>query len=171
MASGGRHVHGPRRAGGPRWAGGPRPVGALVPVLTRPAFRRRAPATAQVIADWEVIVGPALAATTAPRRLQAGSLTIACAGPVAMELQHLSVELLARINRHVGGQPVTRLRFVQDPAPVAIARSIEAASPQAAAAAERATETVPPGPLRDALAALGRAVLTRSPVPPPRPRN
>ena len=159
MASAGRHVYGPR------------PVGALVPVLTRPAFRRRAPATAQVIADWDAIVGPALAAVTTPRRLQAGSLTIACTGPVAMELQHLSVELLARINRHVGGQPVTRLRFVQDPAPVAIARSLQAASPQAAAAAERTTQTVPPGPLRDALAALGRAVLTSSPAPPLRPRK
>ena len=28
---------------------GPRPVGALMPRLTRPTFRRRAPATAQVL--------------------------------------------------------------------------------------------------------------------------
>ena len=68
---------------------GPRPVGALMPRLTRPAFRRRAPATAQVLADWSAIVGPAIAAVTTPRRLAAGTLTIACAGPIAMELQHL----------------------------------------------------------------------------------
>src|SRR3984957_19274972 len=92
---------------------GPRPVGALMPLLTRPAFRRRSPATAQVLADWAVIVGPAIAAVTTPRRLSAGTLTIACAGPIAMELQHLANEVMARINAHLGSQAVTGLRFVQ----------------------------------------------------------
>ena len=94
---------------------GPRPVGALMPRLTRPAFRRRAPATAQVLADWSAIVGPAIAAVTTPRRLSAGTLTIACAGPIAMELQHLAGEVIARINAHLGSQAVTALRFVQTP--------------------------------------------------------
>ena len=77
-----------------RWNFGPRPLGALVPAVVRPVFRTRAPATVQVLADWEAIVGPALAAVTLPKRLSAGTLTIACAGPVAMELQHLSEALL-----------------------------------------------------------------------------
>ena len=55
---------------------GPRPVSALVPGLVRPAFARRAPATAQVLADWAAIVGPALAAQTTPRRLFSGTLSI-----------------------------------------------------------------------------------------------
>src|SRR5260370_23329422 len=55
---------------------GPRPVGALVPRLVRAAFRKRSPATAQVIADWEAIVGPMLAEVTTPRRLAAGTLTL-----------------------------------------------------------------------------------------------
>src|SRR5215475_8403298 len=92
---------------------GPRPLAALVPRLTRPAFRRRAPATAQVLADWGAIVGPAIGAVTTPRRLAAGTLTVACSGPIAMELQHLSGEVIARINAHIGGQIVTALRFVQ----------------------------------------------------------
>src|SRR5512135_36563 len=92
---------------------GPRPVGTLIPRLTRPAFRRRSPATAQVLADWEAIVGPAIAAVTTPRRLSSGTLTIACTGPIAMELQYLSGELTARINAHLGSQVVTGLRFVQ----------------------------------------------------------
>ena len=94
---------------------GPRPVSALMPRLTRPAFRRRSPATAQVLADWAAIVGPAIAAVTTPRRLSAGTLTIACAGPIAMELQHLAGEVIARINAHLGSQVVTALRFVQTP--------------------------------------------------------
>ena len=138
--------------------------------LTRPAFRRRAPAAAQVMADWPSIVGPALAATTMPRRLQSGILTLACAGPVAMELQHLSNEVIARINRHLGTVAVTRLRFVQDGAAPTLLPASRQPSPQAAEAAELAASVVPPGALRDALAALGRAVLTaaaaRTPNPP-----
>jgi hypothetical protein len=137
---------------------GPRPVGALVPALVRPAFRKRAPATAQVLADWEAIVGPALAAVTTPRKLFSGTLAIACSGPVAMELQHLSEPLMARINGHLGRVAVTRLRFIQDvPPPLPAVAPVR---PQAREAARRAVASLPEGPLRDALEALGRAVLT-----------
>ncbi len=140
---------------------GPRPVAALLPALVRPAFRKRAPATAQVLADWEAIVGPALAAVTTPRKLFSGTLAIACAGPVAMELQHLSEELMARINGHLGRVAVTRLRFIQDVPPVLPAAPPP--RPQAREAARRAVQSLPEGPLRDALEALGRVVLTERP--------
>ena len=96
---------------------GPRPVSALLPTLTRPVFRKRGAAAAQLIADWEAIVGPKLAQTTAPRKLAAGTLAIACSGPVALELQHLSAALIARINTHSGHSLVQRLRFVQEAMP------------------------------------------------------
>ena len=137
---------------------GPRPIGALLPAVVRPAWRRRAPATAQLVADWEAIVGPALAAVTIPRKLFSGTLAIACSGPVAMELQHLSDPLMARINGHLGRVAVTRLRFVQDiPAPP----PPPAPPPRtpATAAARRAVAGLPEGPLRDALEALGQRVL------------
>ena len=101
---------------------GPRPVGNLVPALTRPAFRRRSPATTQILTDWATIVGPALAAVTIPRRLTGTSLTLACAGPIAMELQHMSSELAARINGHLGRVVVERFRFVQEALPVPAGR-------------------------------------------------
>jgi hypothetical protein len=142
---------------------GPRPVAALMPRLTRPAFRRRAPATAQVLADWSAIVGPAIAAVTTPRRLSSGTLTIACAGPIAMELQYLSTELMARINAHLGSQVVSGLRFVQtttlapplppQPAPP---------DPSEIAAVDAAVAAMPEGDLRAALTALGHAMLIRS---------
>ena len=129
-----------------------------MPALVRPAFRRRAPATAQVLADWEIIVGPALAAETTPRKLFSGTLTIGCNGPVAMELQHMSEPLMQRINGHLGRVAVTRLRFIQDiPPPFSPAPPPR---PQAVAAARRAVESLPEGPLRDALESLGRVVLT-----------
>jgi hypothetical protein len=146
----------------PRFVYGPRTVGALVPGVVRPAFRRRAPATAQVLADWPAIVGPALAATTLPRRLSGDTLTLACTGPVAMELQHLSEALIERINAHLGRIVVRRLRFVQDAMPPPAARPA-APPPAATAAARAAVATLPEGGLRDALERLGRVVLTDGP--------
>jgi hypothetical protein len=144
----------------PRHVYGPRPIAALLPRLLRPAFKGRAAATAQVLADWEAIVGPAIAAITVPRRLSAGTLVIGCSGPVAMELQHLSPTLIGRINGHLGQITVARLRFIQDAAqraPVAI----RVPSRPAIAAARAAVADFPAGALRDALERLGRAVLAQ----------
>ncbi len=138
---------------GKRHVYGPREIGALVPALTRPAFRKRAPASAQVLADWDAIVGPSLARTTTPRRMSGSTLTLACAGPVALELQHMSGELMARINAHLGRVAVERLRFVQDPpiAPPDLPAPLLPISPIE-------LPGVPDGPVRDALQALGQAV-------------
>ena len=138
---------------------GPRPLGVLVPGLVRGAFRHRSFAAAQVIADWETIVGPAIAAVTVPRRLAAGTLTIACAGPVALELQHFAPTLIERINAHLGRAVVQRLRLVHDPKP-----PMQPAPPRQGgndAAAERAVAGLPEGPLRDALLRLARALAVR----------
>ena len=138
---------------------GPRGIAGLVPAITRPAFRKRAPATAQLLSDWAMIVGPAVAAVSAPKKLLAGSLAIACTGPIAMELQHLAPELLQRINSHFGQVIVTRLRFVQDfqMAPVSVPRVRE----PAVAATRRAVASLPEGALRDALTGLGHYVLAK----------
>ncbi len=136
---------------------GPRAVSALLPALVRPAFRKRNPAAAQVVADWEAIVGPALAAVSTPRKLFGGTLAIGCAGPMALELQHLSDALIARINGHLGRIAVSRLRFVQDP-PQLVA-IVPRPPKQALLAAKAAVAGLPEGPLREALEKLGRVVL------------
>ena len=51
----------PANTGGTTY-GAPRPVGGLLAPILRPAFRKRAPATAQLLADWDTIMGPAIAA-------------------------------------------------------------------------------------------------------------
>ena len=101
-------------SGDQRFFGGPRALGALLPRLTRPVFRRKSPAGAQIMADWAEIIGPALAAVTAPRRHSGTTLTIACAGPVAMELTHLAPQIISRINGALGRQAVAQLKFVQE---------------------------------------------------------
>jgi hypothetical protein len=148
MATEARHVYGPRG------------LGALVAKIARPAFRAMGPGTGQVMADWDAIVGPKLAAVSLPRRLAAGTLTIACTGPVAMELQHYATELISRINTHMGATTVRSLRFVQtmSTAP-AVTPPAPPVPPWVAAAADTAVAALPDGELRTALAALGRAVL------------
>lgn len=163
------HAHDSRRVYGARG------VGALIPAIAKPAFRRRSPAAAQILADWGSIVGPALAATTVPRRLNGGRLAIACSGPVAMELQHLAPQLIARINSHIGQALVTELRFTQDHLPAAIIPVVPPAPPsaQVIATVARKISDLPDGPLRDALDSLGRSVHTarsrgaRKPSTPP----
>ncbi len=111
------------------------------------------------MADWGAIVGPALSAVTQPLRLAQGTLTIACAGPVAMELQHLAPELLRRINGALGKAAVERLRFVQQ-APAGSRPHFPPARPEAPlpSPVRDRLGTVPEGELREALENLARAV-------------
>jgi hypothetical protein len=150
---------GPRADPG-RFVYGPRPLSALLPALVRPAFRGGGAATAQMLADWPAIVGPAYAPLTAPRRFTGGTLTIACRGTVAMELQHVAPALIERINSHLGRAAVARLRFVQA-APAGEKPPAAAAPRPALQAARAAVAGLPHGELRDALERLGRAVLAR----------
>ena len=143
-----------------RFPGAPLPLGSLIPAVTRPAFRKRSPAGAQVMADWPGIVGPALAAVTTPLRLSAGTLTLACSGPVAMELQHLAPELISRINAQLGRAPVERLRFVQQSSTQAGVRPAPPPRPAAPLPGEVRSRisAVPEGELREALENLALRV-------------
>jgi hypothetical protein len=153
MASPAPRVHGERHVYGPR------PVGALVTGVTRPAFKGQSTATAQIMIDWAIIIGPALAAVTAPKRLSGNTLTIACSGPIAMELQHLASEVVNRINSHLG-QPIVRsLRFVQI-AMLAPSNIVPPPPSRAVTAANEAVAHLPPGDLRDALASVGSFVMS-----------
>jgi hypothetical protein len=136
----------------PRHVYGPRAIGAVLPAVTRQAYRSQGAAIAQLMIDWPSIVGPGFATTTIPRRMAAGTLTLGCAGPVALELQHLAGPLIERINGHLGRPVVQRLRFVQE---------VFAARPPALKprpVLEPVAVDLPDGPLREALAALGARV-------------
>jgi hypothetical protein len=143
-----------------RFVYGPRPLGALVPAIARQTFRKHNPASAQIIADWDIIVGPKVAAMTVPRRLDRGILTIACSGPSAMDLHYMGVEVINRINTHLGGQPVHTLKFTQAGMPRKPPVN-PPKPPEAILEAQAAVADLPDGDLKDALAALGRVVLGR----------
>jgi hypothetical protein len=104
-----------------------------------------------VLADWSAIVGPAIAAVTTPRRL-APIVTIACAGPIAMEPQHLyrgdrSDQWPSR------EQDRGRAAFVQTPELLAMpCTRCHAARSAKLAAVEATVSGLPEGELRGALA-------------------
>lgn len=156
---------------GQRRGGGPVAVGGLVNALARPLMRGRQGAIARLSLDWPLVVGPALAAVTAPERLVGtaggGTLTIRASGPMALELAHLAPELISRINAHLGRDAVTRLKFSAEarrPARQAPAPPPPPRRPpprEAVAAAASAVASLPEGPLKEALARLGAHVLAR----------
>jgi hypothetical protein len=148
-------------AGQARFVYGPRALGSLVPDVTRPAFRKHNPAAARILADWEIIVGPKVARMTVPRRLHQGVLTIGCAGPAAMDLHYMGIEVINRINTHLGGQPVHSLKFTQAGMPRK-PPATPASPPEAILEAAAAVADLPDGDLKSALAALGRVVIGRS---------
>lgn len=136
-----------------------RSLSALLPAVTRPAFRKRSPATVTLFLDWHSIVGPSYASRTEPKKLTAGTLTIACRGPVAMELQHMQASLIERINTWCGPQTVERLRLTQDFQPSA--QSSRTARPKPSPVSSVSLPEMPEGPLRDALEALGSRINER----------
>jgi hypothetical protein len=134
----------------------PRGIAALLAPVTRPAFRRRAPAAAALLADWPQLAGAELAARAAPVKFAGGTLTLGCTGPTAMELQFAEQQIIARLNLALGHNMVERLRFVQQtPRP--------AATPPARPAPRHVAPPVglPPGELGEALARLYRGLKSR----------
>nr|WP_183266021.1 DUF721 domain-containing protein [Acidocella aromatica] len=135
----------------------PRGIAALIAPITRPIFRRRAPAAAQLLADWPQLAGPELANRAVPVKFAGGTLTLGCTGPVAMELQMLESQIIARLNLGLGHASVERLRFVQ--------QSPRLPTPPPARRAPPANIPPPPGlpegELGEALAKLYRGLKSR----------
>jgi hypothetical protein len=102
----------------------PRALAATLPKVTKPALEKHGRAYASLIGEWTNIVGPALAEVSLPEKLAAardrtggGVLTVRVAGAAATELQHLTPQILDRINTYLGFAAVSRLKLVQAPLP------------------------------------------------------
>jgi hypothetical protein len=143
------------------------------PSLAR-LFGKRGLANMEILAHWPEIVGAELGAVCAPEKIvwpraaaqadaepdvQAGAvLHIRVEGPQAVELQHRTDEIIARINQLFGFRAIEKIRIVQAPL----------ASPQrhaAPPAAEKPNPGTGPNhqdkPLDAALARLERGIKKR----------
>src|SRR5262245_25224638 len=163
---------------------GVKAVGSFVPGLTRKAFGKYGFSAAPLATDWPTIVGPELAAYTAPERLKwpraveapdedadkvrtGATLVLRVDGGRSLDVQHRARQIIERINAYFGYAAVAELRIVQGP--VGAERSGARAGPNgpngpmalaprpAARPFAEVAEVADPG-LRDALARLGAEV-------------
>lgn len=150
----------------------PRAVAASVARITGPILKGRGFAEARVIADWPLIVGAQLAEDCCPDKLTHGRgenaigvLHLRVAPAAAIEIQHLTPQILERVNRFFGYRAVDRLALVQGPLPkrkAAARKPSRALSPAEDAGIARGTAAIDNEPLRKAVADLGRAILRRT---------
>jgi hypothetical protein len=155
--------------------GGRRPglrmLGATTPKLTDKALRKRGFVEAAIVNRWSSIVGEEVAGWCAPdkvafprdRRVGA-TLHLVVPGARALELQHLEPILLERINTVFGYDAVTRIAIRQGPLPEPRKKNRPELRPldprEEDWVAGQVAEFVD-SDLKNALQALGRAVLSR----------
>jgi hypothetical protein len=118
-------------------------VGSFVPRLTRKAFEKYGFSAATLLTDWSVIVGPQLAAYSAPDRLkwpravesygdvEAGAegrpgatLILRVDGGRALDVEYRKRELIERINAYFGYRAVADLRILQAPVNAPLPRAV-----------------------------------------------
>lgn len=149
-------------------------VGLFSGKVTRPLLGKRGLAEGDLIARWELIVGPAVARLCVPERITFkrgervnGTLVIRVgSGPAATVLQHDMPRIVERINGHFGYAAVKTLKIVQAPLP--LRKTTERPAPRPLTPAEEqdldgllAGVTDPD--LRATLERLGRSIRGRTP--------
>ncbi|MFC3691005.1 DciA family protein [Chenggangzhangella methanolivorans] len=163
----------------------PRPtkrLSDLLPQAMGPAAARQGFAGAEIVSRWAEIVGPELAAVSAPQKLGVparapaqdpdaapprATLTVRAEGAFALEIQHRSAEILERVNAHLGWPCVGQVKIRQGPVAELRRRKPVPPRPPEPTAEERgrvetATATIEDEGLADALRRLGGAALARS---------
>lgn len=159
---------------------------SLVAPRIRAAGEGRGFAVSRLLTHWEEVVGPEIAAlarpvrvTYGPRRREAGTageeaggfgatLTLLAAGAAAPLVQMRLPEIRARVNACYGYAAISHVRVTQTSAEgfaeaqAPFVPPAAATPPEVAAKAEAAAAPIADPGLRDALARLGRNVMSRS---------
>ena len=145
-----------------------RPIAAdLVRLIGKP-LGKRGFGEGGLIAEWQAVVGEEIARHCAPLKLsfprgqrREGTLTLLAPGAFATELQHLTPQLLERINGYLGYGAIARLKIEQGRLPPRKRVANLEPAPLSAAEKSRLDSDLKPiadEGLKQALDALGRAV-------------
>jgi hypothetical protein len=159
----------------PRKESWSRPLADLVGPIIDPVLAKRGFSQSDVILYWDEIVGERLASMSQPLKLQwpqrrgsdgalaPASLVVRVESGFALELQHLSGAVIARVNAHLGWRCVDRLVLKQGP--LERRRPARPAfappDPEILKAAEAAVGQIDDEALRAALTRLGASVLSQ----------
>ncbi len=151
--------------------GGFRNIGGLAQRLTSVVAKGRGTSIARLRVDWPGIAGPELARTTRPEALLASRkgpaggkvLRLRVSGAAALEVQHMSGQLIERVNAYFGHRAIEDIRLVQGVISQQPLRPpIPKPDPVTVAQVEARVATVKDPELRAALARLGaRVAMTR----------
>ena len=95
-------------------------ISKTVQNVAQSIFVKRGFSNSKIITDWESIAGKVLAKHTIPDKITYprnergnGTLHIRTSSPaLALELQHLEVQLIERINMHFGYRAVDKIKIV-----------------------------------------------------------
>jgi hypothetical protein len=97
-----------------------RAVSELLPDVGRAAFRRFGFVQSSIVSRWAEIVGPRYAGVSAPESLRfphgkraEGNLTLTVKGAHAAMMQHITPEIIERVNRFFGYAAVARVTIRQ----------------------------------------------------------
>ena len=111
---------------------GAKPLSQFVPGVIGETLAMRGLSEASLITDWPAIVGESLARAARPIALQwplrgargepdprtaGATLVLRVDGAFALEAQHSSAVILARVNAHLGWRCVEKIAFRQGPLP------------------------------------------------------
>ena len=112
---------------GKRFSGNPVPVADLAGEILDPVLRKRTGLSVALVQSWDEIVGPRIAVSSRPEKIQWGRrrdendpfepavLVIACEGMAALHIQHEADEIVGRVNSFLGYMAIGRIRIVQKP--------------------------------------------------------
>jgi hypothetical protein len=145
---------------------GPVAVGRFVAPIAGEALSKGGTVMAALLTEWATIVGPALAAFTAPSKLSkaapspqgerpAANLLLKVEPARALEVQYMIPQLIERINQALGFRAIASVRLVQAPL-----RITPSKPHKANVVADAAPETA--SPLERALARMRQGVKARN---------
>ena len=110
----------------PRRSNRSRAVAELLPDVGRAAFRKFGFVQSAIVSRWAEIVGPRYAGVSAPESLRfphgersGGTLTLVVRGAHAPMMQHITPEIVERVNRFFGYAAVARVTIRQGEVAVA----------------------------------------------------
>ncbi len=155
-----------------------KPLRDLLGKAVGDAFRRQGFASAELVTRWSEIVGADVAARSQPVKIQwprpapahastasggasgqePGTLVLRVEGPAAIEIQHATDIICARINQFLGWRAIGRIALRQAPLRRATPKPLPKENPAAVAALAATLPDIADGDLRRALARLGAAV-------------
>jgi hypothetical protein len=101
------------------------PVSDLTTAILDPVMRRRAGMSIALLQSWDEIVGEQLGRLSRPDKIawprraneddpfQPATLIVACEGAAAIRLQHMTSEIVQRVNAFLGFGAIAKVRLVQ----------------------------------------------------------